>query len=460
MKGYVTAKDMAEKWGISLRRVQLLCSEGRIKGVSRLGNTWAIPADAKKPEDGRFTTGKYRNWRKKKNTEDEEMAIVKVIKYEGDNKTFVWRHPIKDFNTGSQLIVHEAQEAIFVVNGEVMDKFGPGSHTLETENLPFIRKLFQLATGGRNPFHAELYFVNKTEQMAIRWGTDSKIQYIEPEYKFPVEIGACGEMSLSVADSIKLLVKLVGTEKVFNQETLTAYFRAILMTRVKSILATTITDNHICIFEIDKHLSDLSSIVKEQINDDFYDYGVNLNIFLITRVNKPEDDRNYRKFVDLHYRRVTDVAEAELQQKLTLIEQETKAKAKVMDAEASAQKRAMEGYSYQQERGFDVAEEIARNDAVAQLGNIGIGMGMMTGVGSEMSQQVGAMARTAMQSTSAPIQESARFCSHCGKKISAGALFCEFCGTKLNVEEKCSKCGHIFTGEGNFCPICGNKRGE
>ncbi|MFV0364675.1 MAG: DNA-binding protein [Suipraeoptans sp.] len=64
MEGYVTAKEMAERWGISIRRVQILCIEGKIDGASRLGKVWAIPENAERPFDGRVTTGKYRDWRK------------------------------------------------------------------------------------------------------------------------------------------------------------------------------------------------------------------------------------------------------------------------------------------------------------------------------------------------------------------------------------------------------------
>ena len=65
---------------------------------------------------------------------------ISVIKYEGDNETFVWKHPIEDFNYGSQLIVHESQEAVFFLNGQALDSFGPGMHTLETDNLPVLKK--------------------------------------------------------------------------------------------------------------------------------------------------------------------------------------------------------------------------------------------------------------------------------------------------------------------------------
>ena len=66
------------------------------------------------------------------------MAIIDVIKYEGTNDTFVYKHSCEDFNAGSQLIVHESQEAIFFRDGKAMDRFGAGKHTLVTESLPLM----------------------------------------------------------------------------------------------------------------------------------------------------------------------------------------------------------------------------------------------------------------------------------------------------------------------------------
>lgn len=122
--------------------------------------------------------------------------IVDIIKYEGDNSTFIWKHPCEDFNYLTQLIVHETQEAIFMMNGQALDVFSAGRYTLETQNIPKLSKMLNRATGDQTPFHCEVYFINKTEQMAIKWGTDSKVQFIEPTYGFPISIGASGEMIL------------------------------------------------------------------------------------------------------------------------------------------------------------------------------------------------------------------------------------------------------------------------
>lgn len=75
--------------------------------------------------------------------------IAEIIKYEGDNSTFIWKHPCEDFNSLTQLIVHASQEAIFFMNGQALDLFGPGRYTLETENIPKIGKVLNRTTGDK-----------------------------------------------------------------------------------------------------------------------------------------------------------------------------------------------------------------------------------------------------------------------------------------------------------------------
>ena len=72
------------------------------------------------------------------------MSIIDVIKYEGNNDIFIWKHPAEDFNTLSQLIVHESQEAVLFLNGQALDLFGPGRYTLHTQNIPLLSKLINL----------------------------------------------------------------------------------------------------------------------------------------------------------------------------------------------------------------------------------------------------------------------------------------------------------------------------
>ena len=330
------------------------------------------------------------------------MKIADIIKYEGDNSTFIWKHPCEDFNYLTQLIVHESQEAIFFMNGQALDMFGAGRYTLETQNIPLIGKALNKATDDKTPFHCEVYFINKTEQMNIKWGTDSRVQYIEPTYGFPLSIGASGEMSLRAEDSRKLLLKLVGTESSLGQQQLTNYFRSFLMTRVKTYIAQVMKTNSINIFEIDENLTMFSNAIKNLLVGDFADYGVALEQFFVTTILKPDGDRQYEKFKELHFRQYADIAEAKLRQQTEIINAETVAQKTVIDSKAQATKRAQEGYTYQQERGFDVAEKVAQNEAVGEFTNMGVGFGTMAGVGGAIGGMVGGMMNDAMNSATAP----------------------------------------------------------
>lgn len=385
------------------------------------------------------------------------MPIAQVIKYEGDNSTFVWKHPVEDFNTNSQLIVHESQEAIFFMNGQPLDLFGAGRYTLETQNMPILNKIINLPTGGVSAFHCEVYFINKVDQMAIPWGTDSKIQYIEPTYGFPISIGAGGEMSLKVLDSKQLLLRLVGTEKELNRDTLVTYFRAFLMARVKTYIAQVIKSEKINIFEIDEKLLEFSDELKGKLDGDFREYGISLEKFFVTRIVKPDGNPQYENFKQLYYRQYADVADAKIRQQVGVIDQQTVAQKMVIESQGIAQKRNIEGYSYQQERGFDVAEKLASNEGAGNISSAGIGLGMMAGIGGAVGNTIGTTFSTAMDGMNQT--QMNRYCENCGTQLMDGAAFCEKCGTPVHdFKDRCVKCGYEFQRQGKFCPKCGSKR--
>lgn len=396
--------------------------------------------------------------------------LAQIIKYEGDNQTFIWKHPVEDFYSGTQLIVHESQEAVFFMNGQALDSFGAGRHTLETQNIPLVSKFLHRVTGDTTPFHCEVYFINKTEQMAIKWGTDTKMEYVEPTFNFPIQIGACGEMNLRIEDGRKLLVKVVGTERGITQMGLVQKMRAFLMTKVKPYTVSLIREKSINIFQIDEHLEEMSLELQRRLHPDFMDYGVSLERFFVTTIMKPEEDKNYRRFKEIHFRQYADVAEAKLRQQVGLIDQETAAKRMVIEAQGIAQKRSLEGYTYQDERGFDVAERVASNEAMGQFTNMGVGLGMISGIGSSVGNSVGgimsntvqkAMTPGAQQPAQQPAQEPAAVCAKCGAQLPAGAKFCLECGEKVVAQEEkkgvaCPKCGAQLPAGAKFCLECGS----
>ena len=350
--------------------------------------------------------------------------IADIIKYEGDNSTFVWKHPCEDFNSLTQLIVHESQEAIFFMNGQALDLFGPGRYTLETQNIPMVGKVLNRATGGESPFHCEVYFINKTVQMALRWGTDSKVRYIDPDSGIPIELGASGEMNLSVSDSRKLLVKLVGTMKGIAWEdrgegftkSLQASFRPLISTAVKSNLSQAIKAGEFDIFEIDEHLEEISKILRDKMVGGFEEYGLTIPQFYLTTVVLPENDPNFKRLRELHaislqtrmikaeatVRTAQQQAEAqvavaarqaELERQTTQTEiAKREAERKIIEAQAEAEATRQAGFAEAQ---VMQAQGITKKDYVAAdvqkayaegLGNMGANGG---GGGSAMSDIVG-----------------------------------------------------------------------
>ncbi|MCQ2496027.1 MAG: SPFH domain-containing protein [Lachnospiraceae bacterium] len=234
-------------------------------------------------------------------------GLASVIKYEGDNNTFIWKHPIEDFNYGSQLIVHESQEAIFFKDGQALDLFGPGRYTLETQQLPLLEKTYQLPTDTEGTFHSEVYFINKTVQMAIKWGTPDKVRFIDPLTGTPLQIGASGELNLQVSNSRKLLIKLVGTTKGIAWEegpgltkSIQNSFRPLISSTLKTNLSSVITNEAIDLLEIDSKLDIISTNLREKLIPGFEEYGLTIPQFYVTNIVLPEDDPNFKRIKELH----------------------------------------------------------------------------------------------------------------------------------------------------------------
>ena len=436
--------------------------------------------------------------------------IAEIIKYEGDNSTFIWKHPSEDFNNLTQLIVHESQEAIFFMNGQALDLFGPGRHTLETQNIPKIGKFLNRVTGGETPFHCEVYFINKTVQMGVKWGTDSKVRFIEPTYGVPLEIGASGEMNLMVSDARKLLIKLVGTMNGIAWDdrsggftkSLAASFRPLISTAVKSNLSACIKANNINILEVDESLGLLSDVLKRNIIPGFEEYGLTIPEFYVTTVVLPEGDPNYKRIKDLHAISLQKrMVEAEASVKVTMaeaaatvtaaerqavLERETTATEQVrreaerdlIRAQAEAQAAKMAGFAeaeIMQAKGYnqkDVLQAEVQKAYAEGLGNmtitgggggvagdmIGLGVGMaaagaVSGQLGEMFKGFGATMPTAEAQPAKKI-----VCPNCNSEVPENSKFCLECGTKIELlnenEVICPACGKK-TNKGKFCMECG-----
>ncbi|MDR0315053.1 MAG: SPFH domain-containing protein, partial [Oscillospiraceae bacterium] len=139
------------------------------------------------------------------------MAIVDVIKYDGSPDVFAWKYPSDDLGTWTQLIVNESQEAILYKGGQALDLFSAGRHTLETANIPILNKIINLPFGGRSPFKAEVWYINKVYSLDVKWGTATPIQLQDPKYKIFIPLRSFGQFGIQIEDSRKFFFFFFGT---------------------------------------------------------------------------------------------------------------------------------------------------------------------------------------------------------------------------------------------------------
>lgn len=356
------------------------------------------------------------------------MAMTQIIKYEGDNNTIVWKHPVEDFNTSTQLIVHESQEAVFFLNGQALDSFGAGRHTLETENIPILRKLLNLVTSGECPFHAEIYFVNKIEKMNMYWGTDSKINYIDStnnDYVFP--IGARGTLNFSVNNARKLLIKIVGTESELTADQLIEALKSPIRTQTKTFLSDVLQKSGISVFEIDQKLLDFSKEMQNLLSNEFESYGLHLDKFWIEAFEKPEDDPFYQKIIRLRGRKLTDEDEEEINTRISIIKHRAEVEKAKMDIDKEAYSQKNLGYTYQQKEGFEVAKKIAENegsgsDVRNNMMGMGMGLGLMSSTAGMANRFMGDAFNTIMMTPPEQREPADRYPSNESREAIPGML--------------------------------------
>lgn len=440
---------------------------------------------------------------------EKNKGLASAIKYEGDNKTFIWKHPIEDFNLGSQLIVHESQEAIFFRDGKALDLFGAGRYTLSTQNLPLLENLYKLPTNTDTPFHSEVYFINKTVQMGIKWGTPDKVRFIDPLTGTPLEIGASGEMNLTVSDSRKLLLKLVGTTTGISWDetgsgftkSLQNSFRPLITSAIKTNLSAAIKNNNIDLLEVDEKLDLLSQTLKEKINEGFEEYGLTIPQFFVTNILLPEDDPNFKRIRDLHtvtlqakmlqaeanvkvveaqtqtiYRTEQEKSkaaieaqrrEAELQRQLTETEvKKREAERTVIEAQAAAQAERLKGLTeaeIMRAKGYnqkDVLQADVQKAYAEGIGNMSfeggsggiagdvMGLGVGLAAASKIAPQIGNMFNGMNSNQSNDLNNTpSQDLWQCSCGNMASGKFCNVCG-KQRPEEN--------AGNSWICPKCKN----
>jgi len=238
----------------------------------------------------------------------QKHRVCEVIKYDGPNDILIWKHPNEAFNTHAQLIVGPAQEAIFVKGGQVLEVFAPGTHTLTTDNYPFLRALVGLATGGVSPFSCTVYYVNKAVSLGIDWGTDSPISVVDPIYHIPIDVRSYGDFSLQVKDGRMLLEQLVGQTNGCSHQEVHKFFSGIMAAQVRGVISAAMLERNLSPIGIDAYLSEMSASAAARLRPVFEPYGLTVRHFAIAAITAPELEAFKQKARSIQQRRMdTDI---------------------------------------------------------------------------------------------------------------------------------------------------------
>jgi membrane protease subunit (stomatin/prohibitin family) len=336
---------------------------------------------------------------------------MKVIQYvDPTGQTMVARIPRQGtaaIQLGSQLVVEESQQAVFFRDGKALDTFGPGRHTLATQNLPFLTKILGVPFEGKSPFQAAVIFVSTKTFLDLKWGTKEPVAYRDSELAM-IRLRAFGKFAVRITNAQLFVNTIVGTNDVYTTDGVESYFKDVIVARLTDVLG----ENLQSIFDLPKVYDELGMALKARVSDDFGKYGIELVDMFLGAITPPKE---VQKLID-----------------------ERAGMAAVGDMNA-----------YMKFKAAKAMGDAAQNTGGETGGGVGAGLGV--GMGAGMGMMLPQMMKEAMQDQggdaaptgggAAPPTESAgnegataaaaAFCHECGDKLPEAAKFCPACGTKV-----------------------------
>ena len=301
------------------------------------------------------------------------MAIIDVLKYDGPNNALVWKWRPKvvskrdeELRLGTQLVVNQSQQALFIKGGQLLDIFEAGTHTLSTQNLPILSSLIGLAFGGQSPFKAEVYFINKAVAMDTKFGI-IPFNMMEPNFRVPIPITSRGSFAVKIADAKTFLNQIIGTVPDFEADKLTQFFRGIITENIKTAITRISKEQNLNPLELEAIVSEVSGAVKGIISEALAKYGLHLEFFNIEAIPVVDEDPRVKKIVDDFHRLMSQDMEERMRLK----------------------RRAENLEVYKVERTFDTTEKAAENiggGVGAEGGLLGtvVGLGMAMPIANTM----------------------------------------------------------------------------
>jgi len=290
------------------------------------------------------------------------MKLSEVLKYDAkDDQELVWKYPTDSILIGSQLVVGEGRQAIFVKGGQALDIFYPGTHTLTSGNLPILEKLINLPFSGKTPFTAEVWFLNTTVKRDYKWGTPNSIPLMDKSLGFPVSVRAFGKWGVKVFDIHKFFTQIVGTKQLASSADVKRYFIGEVLQSFSKIVGDFVSQGKTSILEISSKFNEISGEISKLIKTEFDKFGVELVNFNIESINIPEDE----------LKKIQEVFSKTL--------------------EAKELSKVQVGGAFGTIKTFEVLNKAADNPGDNTIGSLlgaGIGLGAGFPIGQQMSDQM------------------------------------------------------------------------
>ncbi|RZL44162.1 MAG: SPFH domain-containing protein, partial [Pedobacter sp.] len=210
-----------------------------------------------------------------------KRQLSQVIEWKDQSTNLlVYKFPSSndEIKNASKLIVAPGQGAILVYEGKIVDHLtANGIYDIESDNHPFITTLLKLRTNFESEHKLKVYFYRVAENVNLNWGTAQAIKYMDPAYKIPVELGANGSFSFKIADPLQLFNTVIGSKNIYTVDEA----KQLLQSRFPQSISSVLAKNAFSYQEIDSKLPELAFGVKELLNIEATNLGLELTDFKI-----------------------------------------------------------------------------------------------------------------------------------------------------------------------------------
>jgi len=214
--------------------------------------------------------------------------LIDVIEWTDDSRdTLSFRFPDDDkaIKNGAQLIVRESQQVQFVYVGEFGDTFGPGKHTLTTDNIPVLTKLKSWKYGFNSPFKADVYFVTTRLFTGNKWGTANPVMMRDADLGV-VRVRAFGTYDFRVVDTKRFLKEVAGSDHNFRLDE----FAETMRSRIVSVFGDAVATAHVPVFDVASRYMELGEALLPLINPVVNaKYGLEIASFIVENVSVPPE---------------------------------------------------------------------------------------------------------------------------------------------------------------------------